>query len=369
MRHFLVEDELFGSRLHNFVDLQFYLATRLLQELTQDENAVINEFMDLYYGEAAPSMKTFLAYLERRQEDQPGMLASVPPSVRRYFDAAFFVETDAMLGEAEKRVADDPKKLANVRQERLAIDETMLHLWNKLNKERPLPFKREEVLDRLQQNYEAAYRKYGGWGAAAKKADEARIEYLRNMPPIPPQFEGKKIMDLCGPQLSLGQAGGNIVRTAVPDPDAAGGQAWRLDSSLAGPPGQHDKPPEFGLYDEHQQPKMLIKQVIARQDVPKDGKYHFYLVGRIKATSNMYFWAHHSWRLAQRLHMAYDSSLPEQKTYDVYASMKFEGPGYVPGSAKTNSFATLRSSASLRSTCSIDRLILVEVEQTAPVQK
>jgi len=69
--------------------------------------------------------------------------------------------------------------------------------------------------------------------------------------------------------------------------------------------------------------------------------------GRMKATPTQYFWAHHSWRLSQRLGMAYNSALPEQPTYDVYASIKVEGPGYVPGSTRMNAF-------------SVDRIILVE---------
>lgn len=346
VRDFFVEDELMGSRLHNFVDLQFYLASRLLQDPAQDERPIIAEFMKLYYGSAALAMTRLLEYIETRQEEEPGMLASVTPSMRRYFDARFFVETDALLREAEAPVAGDAKRLADIRQERLAIDETMLYLWNKLNQGRPLPFQRRDVLDRLQQNYAAAYRKYGGWGS--EKADAERIEYLRSMPPVPRQFEGKKIIDICGPQLELRQAGGGFAKRAD-DPDATLGKAWRLDASMEGTAGQHDKGPEFGLYDG--QSKELVKKVPARADISKDEKYHFYPAGQMKGSSNLHFWAHHSWRLAQCLNMTYNSALPEQVTYEVHASMKFEGPAYVPGSTRTNAW-------------SIDRLVLVEVTPT-----
>jgi len=328
MRHFFVEDELFGSRVHSFVDLQFYMAARLLQDPGQDEEKLIAEFMDLYYGPAAPPMKRLLAYIERRQEEEPGTLASVPPAARNYFDPAFFIETDAMISEAEKTVADDPKRLANIRQERLAFDETMLYLWESLNSAKPLAFKRDELLARLKQNYEAAYRKYGGWGETFKKDDDARLEYLRNMPPIPPQFKGKKIVDVCGPQLYLVNQGFSKV---VADPDAAVGKACRLDSSAPGGAGKHDGPPMFGLYDNES--KERIDQVIPKDKVPQDEKYHWHFAGRMKGSANMYLWAHASWRLSQRLHMAYNSALPNQKMYDVYVSIKLEGPAYVPGSA------------------------------------
>jgi hypothetical protein len=143
----------------------------------------------------------------------------------------------------------------------------------------------------------------------------------------------------------LSLRGGGPARV-VEDPEAAGGKAWRLDSSLEGPAGNHDPLPVFGLFDN--QSKELIEQVILREEIPQDEKYHFHFVGRMKATPTMYFWAHRSWLLSQRLLMAYNSALPEQNTYEVYASIKLEGPAYVPGSTRMNAF-------------SIDRLILAEV--------
>jgi hypothetical protein len=348
MQQFFAEDELFGTRLHNFVDLQFYLATRLLQDPRQDAERVITDFMEPYYGPASPSVRRLLDYIERRQEEQPGMLAAVPPSARRYFDRAFFLEADALLNEAESRVAGDPERLAHVQQERLAFDETMLYLWPRLSAAGELPCTRQQVLDRLRAQYEAAYRKYGGWGEAYRAADEARLDYLRDMPPLPPDFEGKTVIDLCGPLLNLRQAGGNVARAAQ-DPPAAAGTAWVLDNTLPGVAGQHDAPPEFGLSDVVQEPDFLVREVLARESIPRDERFHLYLAGRMKATPDMHFWAHHSWRLCQRLAIAYDASLPQQRTYDVYVSLKLEGPAYVPGSAKANAF-------------SIDRLILVQAD-------
>jgi hypothetical protein len=301
--------------------------------------------MDLYYGPAAPPMKRLLEILERRPEEEPGRLPSVPPAARKYFDPAFFVEADARIGEAEKAVAGDPRRLADVRQERLAFDETLLHLWEPLGAAGPLPFRREEVLDRLRIQYEAARRKYGGWGEERRKEDDARLEYLRDLPPVPAAFAKKKIIDLCGPLLDLSRGGGGFAKS-VPDRDAAGGRAWRLDSSAPGEPGRHDRPPALGLYDERT--KKAVEKVIPEDQRPRDEKYHFHFAGRMKGSATLYFWAHPSWRLGQPLTATYNAALPEQKTYDVHASVKLEGPAYVPGSSRENAF-------------SVDRLILVEV--------
>ena len=145
--------------------------------------------------------------------------------------------------------------------------------------------------------------------------------------------------------MDLRQAGGGIAQR-VDDPDATCGQAWRLDASLSGPPGQHGKAPEFGLFDDRS--KELIRKTLTPAEIPHDEKYHFYSTGRIKGSPNLHFWAHHSWRLAQRLNGTHSSTRPEQATYEVYVSLKLEGPAYVPKSTKPNG-------------CSIDRLILVEI--------
>lgn len=345
MKHYFVEDELFGSRIHNFVDLQFYLTAKLLQAPTQDEQPIIDEFMALYYGPAAPAMQKLLAYIEKRQDEESGPLSVVPPDVRKYFDAEFFIQADAMISEAERLAADNPTRLANIRQERVGFDEASLYLWERLNRQKPLPFKRDAVLARLEQGYQAAYRKYGGWGEAMKKDDTVRLEYLKNMPSVPEQFAGKNIVDVAGPRLDLGSGGGRGYAKVVEDPDAATGKCWRLTTAEPGACGQHSDPPTFGFYDEAS--KVVTTTTIELKDIPKDEKYHIYKVGRVKASSNLIFWAHFSWRMAQRLSMLYNASLPEQKLYDVYISLKLEGPGYVPGSTKTGAF-------------SVDRIIAVE---------
>ena len=222
------------------------------------------------------------------------------------------------------------------------MDETILYLWNELNRGGELPFRRADLVDRLQKSYAAAYEKYGGWGS--EKADAQRLDYLRNLPPVPPQFAEKKIHDLCGPQLDLRQAGGGIANAWTTRTPRA---AKRGDSTRPsrGRPANTTSPLEFGLYDDRS--KELIKKTMTPAEIPHDEKYHFYSAGRIKGSPNLHFSAHHSWRLAQRLNVTHSSTRPEQATYRSM-SLKLEGPAYVPRSTKPNA-------------CSIDRLILVEV--------
>lgn len=350
LKHFFTEDELMGTRIHNFVDLQFYMASKLFVNPDLNTEDIIEEFMDLHYGKASSKMKELLKYIERRQEEEKKAIALVPPSERTYFDRDFFLTADKLLTDAEKLTGGNPRILADITLERLAFDETMLYLWNKFSKNKNLnwPFEREKLLARLENNYEYAYKKYGGWGNKNKKNDQLRLEYLNNMPSTPAQFEGKKFIDMCGPLLNLLTAGGKLA-VQINDPEAAAGKAWQLNSSCKNKGGIHNIAPEFGLSDCVSKPKFLCKQVIEKDKIPQDEKYHWYKIGKMQATPTMYFYAHHSWGLAQRLLTTYNGALPDQNFYDAYVSLKLEGPAYVKGSKKQNAFT-------------IDRLIFVQLE-------
>ena len=222
------------------------------------------------------------------------------------------------------------------------MDETILYLWNELNRGGELPFRWADLVDRLQRSYAAAYEKYGGWGS--EKADAQRLDYLRTSarPAAVRRQEDPRSV-----RAAVGFAsGGRRHRETRGRPGRHVRPSVATRRDLSGPPGQHDKPLEFGLYDDRS--RELIKRTLTPAEIPRDEKYHFYSAGRIKGWPNLHFWAHHSWRLAQRLNVTHSSTRPEQATYEVYLSLKLEGPAYVPRSTKPNA-------------CSIDRLILVEV--------
>ena len=96
-----------------------------------------------------------------------------------------------------------------------------------------------------------------------------------------------------------------------------------------------------------------MKRALKPEDIPTDERYHWHYVGRARGSATLWFWAHHSWVFDHRLHMTHNPALPDPLHYDVYVSLKLEGPAYVPGSERGNAF-------------SIDRLILVEVREDEP---
>lgn len=183
--HYFTEAPLLRTSL-NFLDLRYYLASRLmLDDPAGDPAPVIDAFMGLYYGAAAPRMQELMGYMERRQEEEPGYLEQVPPTERAYFDAAYFLEADRLLSAAEMAVSEDGETLAAVLQERLPFDETMLFLWDKLETEagEAWPFERADVLERVASGYENLLEKYGAARGHYDRVKE-RLEHLRTGAPI-----------------------------------------------------------------------------------------------------------------------------------------------------------------------------------------
>ncbi len=350
LRHFFTEATLSDHRYYNFPDLMYYLGARLTLDPYQPVEPIITEFTDLYYGPAAPVMRELLDYIEQRQEEEPGALATVQPAQRIYFDAEFFLHTDRLLSRAEELAEGDPEILERVLQERVSFDETMLFLWPALASHAGWTMDRQQVAHRLEEGYEQVGTKFG-INERMQRANQTRLEYLRNLPDVPEQFAGKNIIDLCGPMLNLVSGGRPVPKGRTGDPEAATGKAWRITSHVwtQDRPEDHSKPPVFGLSDTVQNPKFLLSRKLTPDEIPNDEKYHWYKIGRMQATPTMYFFAHHSWVFDQRLLEAYNSALPDQNFYEVYVSLKLEGPAYVPGSTRENAF-------------SIDRIILVKVD-------
>ena len=77
-------------------------------------------------------------------------------------------------------------------------------------------------------------------------------------------------------------------------------------------------------------------------------KYHFYKIGTSRLAPESVFWLTQSWFATFPLEGAYVVGYPDRK-WDVYASIKFEGPAYGGKAGTTN-----------RISC--DRVVLVAVE-------
>ena len=321
----------------SFAKLQRWLALKLLQDPYQPAEPLIEVFMNGYYGAAAPKMQEYLKYLDRRVSKDPDKLIVLSPLLRKYLDLDFFVTAIQLLDEAEAACRDDTKLRLRVRRERIPVEGALLNIWGKLRETLPegarFPFERQTVLDRYEQNRYAQLQAACSPGLVGKYnamvANE--LERLRaDNIPLPERFRRlprESVIDFTWPLL----AGSGAARL-VDDPDAAGGKAWRLGKS---PDFQHSAPLHFGIYDQERKvegPKVLLPF----DEMPQDGKYHWYRIGRFPVTNNVIVWLPAAWYLSANLTRAYDPAAADHNC-DIWISLKLNGAAYVKSSKEPNS--------------------------------
>ncbi|MEI6421652.1 MAG: DUF4838 domain-containing protein, partial [Lentisphaerota bacterium] len=327
----------------SFVALKMWLGFKMMQNPDRPARGLIKLFMDGYYGAASNSMMEYLDYLEMRIATTPGKFNRLKVKDWQYLDLPFFVKANALLDQAEALSADNPIYSYNVRRERRPMDCALLNFWDqlesKLAKNEKMPFDRKAVIARYERNgIDIIKRYYSGKTCdiqLVKFANE--VKFFKDPPPVPEQFKGKEIVDFSWPDLREGK---------TPDPEAAGGMSWRLGPEVANDGvSVHDRPFTIGIYDTIRKktgPEITIK----KEDIPQDGKYHWYKVGNYEISDRTYLWTGY-WMIQIYLDKAYQTPM---KAMDIYASVKVVGPAYVKDSKDQNAL-------------SVDRVILVDTEK------
>ena len=110
-------------------DLKLWLYVKLMENPDFDENVLIREFTDGYYGPAARWIRAYLTVLESAADAKPGYIgAESEADAFRYVDAGFVVRAGKVFDRAEASVAGDPERSRRVRHARLTLDYATLTL-------------------------------------------------------------------------------------------------------------------------------------------------------------------------------------------------------------------------------------------------
>jgi hypothetical protein len=114
-----LEGESLGAT--DFIALKNYLMARLLWDPSRDEVMVIDEFLNGYYGKAAPALRQVLdLYAEKAS---PAFLHSFNDGPNAdWLDLAAMNRGTELFQQAENAVADAPEQLARVQRARLPFD-------------------------------------------------------------------------------------------------------------------------------------------------------------------------------------------------------------------------------------------------------
>lgn len=312
-----------------FSELQAYLMYQLARDVDQDADALIKEFTDHQYGAAAPLVRGYLRQLEAGRKAMTDLPPNTTYKSHLYNDNVFPYLTvenihrwQTLFDDMENQVADDPERLANVKLLRRELDMATLWKWFDLKKAHPDYYTDPKILEErikaIEKEPSPAGMKIGDhWKIGGPQLDNFMtvLKGGGKEKPLPPEFNGVDKSKIRTFPISRGKK--------VDDPDAAFGYATVIDKP--------DYPFVYGFFQwRSRTPRVVIpgpKVKLEKKDVKPD-QYALYKLGTIKIeVADSLVHMGRSWHTHLKVgSLLYEPG--ERNEWDVYLSLKFEGPAY-----------------------------------------
>lgn len=255
-----------GSSVGDFVRMRAWVIARLLWDPRQDEQALFDEFLDGYYGPAAPHLKAYLDVMHDAAERSGVYLGCFMNDTAGWLRLDDLNRATRLFEQAAQAVSDDPVLAQRVRRERLPLDHAWLQRYHVLQRAARLtgaeflgPADPQAAVDdfiRVCQQW-----KVGQHREARRFEDYEPTLRSRFRPPAPPPEQCRNLsedrwLDVQDHQFNLASEG-KWVRL-VDDPQASDGRAARM-------PGDHyEWAVQFRLSD----------------DFVSDHRWHVYVAAR-----------------------------------------------------------------------------------------
>lgn len=163
-----------GKRGEDFSELRAYMLSRLLWDPYQDADRLMLDFMEGYYGAAAPHLYQYQKMLEAAllSSDIPLWIYDTPVSHKAgMLRARLRTRYNELFDRAEEAVADQPELLRRVRQSRLPLQYAALEIA------RTLPERDPNRLNTMLDTFAARTARYGV--ATLNERNNAPGDYCR----------------------------------------------------------------------------------------------------------------------------------------------------------------------------------------------
>lgn len=316
------------------VDLQNWVLMKLMWDPHRSVSDLVDDFTKHYYGDAASHLRRYFLDLEKNAASE-NISAK---SIRRY---------QLLFDEAEKAVASDAQSLARVKVARLGLDRaTVLH-WDEVIAERGPKLRYDDIADRFKANYMLSL----------ERIPASKREMILNSPTDAGVLQGpylglgfldeyKTVWDAVAkkpkyPPLHPTKAKPAQVHTIlavddshvqrqrynewlefVPNSAAPSGMTARMDSASF-QMGYWDTDRTYGL-------RALNPGEI------QQNRYELYYLDRVLLKPGAMVFFDVTWHMQfQNITKWIDPANPGQ-WWDVWASVRFEGPAYDPQAAPGN---------------------------------
>jgi hypothetical protein len=323
----------------NFTELQSWLMLRLFQNPYQDINPLITEFTDFYYGKAAPAAREYLFELEKLNQElmQKKLYRHCQAMDFPYLTPENIKKWSAMFDQMEAVTADDPERNFHVRLARLGLDSAAVKILGQTDK---ISF--ASCSKRLARTFHELCEKRRP-GEDKGKIDKWLAEMGQRIPAkdIPEEF--KTLGEGTAVQVSPDYRRLNP-KTVVKD------SAANLGAAVFEETDGKDFP--AGFYDAFNK-KYGSSRTIRKSDIEPDVYKLYKLNGAVKLSPECLIWGG-KWLLSVNLGQLCPADDPQamRNEWEVYVSLKFEGPAYSEKSAEKPN----------RVFC--DRVILVKVNNS-----
>ncbi|MCU0918671.1 MAG: DUF4838 domain-containing protein, partial [Planctomycetes bacterium] len=337
-------------------DLKIWMMMKLLEDPYRDDAALLADFTDGFYGPAGTVIRRYLAELQSAAESANANVNWFPPlSQYTYLTLDFLRRAQAIFDQAEAAVHGDLMLLRRVRHARLPVERACLVLWPRLmhqwtaanGQPEKIPLDRGAIAARCRETWLAQIDlRFPESQRATHRAEvDAELTPLLVRPaavPLPERFRPlppRDVFDFTAEQSSNYQD----LAKRVEDSGADTGITNRLELSDEDMK-KYGLPMGWGAYAPADK-KSLGSTTIRSDDVPGPG-YHWYKLAPVAVPPSTYVYFFWSWIIQFPIESAGDASRPEEK-FEVWAHIKFEGPGFPHGQAAQNN------------AISVERVILV----------
>jgi len=322
-------------------DVKIWMMIKTLEDPYRDYQALLCMFTDGFYGKAGEHVRAYLKALEDASNRKTSYLSmGASPPQYRYLDNEFVIRASGLFDKAEEAVQGDATLLRRVRFARLPLDRAILVLWPKFVSEwvktsgktsADFPLDRETIAARCNNTWctEIDLRLPPSERDAARAEANTETKRLALAPeaaPVPEQFAQLPPECLVDFTADLTRNWEDVVKR-VQDPEADTKLTNRLELSDEDMK-KYALPMPWGLYDVAKA-QGITSGALRAEDVPGPG-YHWYKLGTSSLGPSYYLYFFWSWILQIDVESAIDADHPD-RTFDVWARIKFEGPGFPHG--------------------------------------
>lgn len=315
----------------SFFPFKIWFGLKMMVDPGQSYDELSMRFCRAQYGTAARPMLAFINFLQDREKAADKALGEIDPNEIPYLDYAFFNSVNSLLDEAEGLAVGQPNALLNIARERVPVDAALLNLSRSFRDNLPAGgtplFNVEALFDRyatnsliqanLFYNSDAYARNPAKFGEPSAKLSTEKTRFVGPPLDLPPEFKDKEVIDINWATLS-----GDF--KIVIDPDGLAGKAILLPSDASNN-DYHKLPFNMGVYCRSTK-KIVAYKLIPAEDIPQDGKFHLYPLGKHEIESRSIFWAHWTWLISIPLETI--STPGQSNEWEVFASVKLVGPPY-----------------------------------------